>query len=244
MKKVWLFILVVSLIALFVVSCSQVVLYVCPDGTKVSDATLCRSVQKEEQAIVPAEPEGDSDSDVNESMGNAVVLSKDITRLLDKKSNFQSASYHLRFNDNDHPIFLKGTTLKTYISVPTIIQKGTQYDALIVDLSTHTGSGYCERERYCESLGFKTIVDPSVFHYYTPLDWVDEIQSATKIGENQIKGRPVWVLLVNGERTYYVDVYYGVPLKVEIGKDVYLYDDMVFNKVEDVDVQYTIRDLK
>ncbi len=239
-------VVIILTLSLFLIACSPDVLYVCPDGSKVEDAALCNPQQREENTIVPVEDEKPAenltDGNLSENYVNPTSVPKDVAKILEKRNNLVSASYVFRLNDQGSDVYLKGSTMKIYVPVPKVVLKDLQYDAIIVDLTAHAGQGYCERERYCDPVGYRADVEEKFFHYYSPFDWLEEIETAEKIGEGQIKSRKVWVVRVNGDRLYHIDYYFGIPIKVEVGKDIYLYDDIVYNKVTDYQVQFEVRE--
>lgn len=240
----------VALLLLFtslLVSCSQELLYVCPDGAKVSDATLCRGVEKVENTIVPVKEvkpvTNVTDGNLSDNFGSINKnVPKEVAKIIDKRKNLMSASYIYRINDQGYDVFSKGSSMKVYMPVPKVVLKNLDYDTIIVDLEKHTGQGYCERERYCDKIGYRLDLRQDEFRYFSPFDWLDEIESVEKISEGKIKDRIVWVVKVNGDRIYHLDYNFGIPLRVETKGIVYMYDDIVYNKVKDDEVLFSVRE--
>ena len=108
------------------------------------------------------------------------------------------------------------------------------YDVIYLDKESKTAQAYCD-SRKCKVKGKKEDLNYEEFYIFTPLDWINEIESAEKIGEELIEKRNTWKLSTN-KGTIWVDSYYGVPMQVEFAENTYKFQKMNFNDVKDEDV--------
>ena len=178
-----------------------------------------------------------------------VIVSRipdEIQDVLDKKNNAKSLIYDyqedlLRIKAEIYHTALKGNTMKLEIPPGSDILNTMELDTVIFDIPSGKGTGYCASEKYCITTGEMGPVDFTDYYQQTPFDWLSQITEAEKIVEENLQNRKVWKVLVNGEDFYWIDTYYGIPLRVENQGTVYEYDNMLFNKVSDEDLIFTLR---
>jgi len=221
MKRIPLLILL--LVALLAVSCATK--YVCPDGSTVADPASCPKVPEE-----PTE-----------------TLSAEIEELLSRSKNVESMSYDYKRVDQPlvRPVsvWIKDVYVKQELLVQTDILNKNEMDVIIFNTAAKTAQAYCESQRYCVKTGDAGMVDYGTYYLKTPLDWIDGVASAEKISEAKIGDRAVWQLKTKDGANLWVDTYYGVPLRVDVGNERHEFQNLIFNRVQEKEVQFEERDL-
>ena len=135
-----------------------------------------------------------------------------------------------------YTFFVKEAKVK-YILNPTykaIDLDDEAYDTIYLDKELKTAQAYCDN-RKCKVKGKKADLDYDEAYIWTPLEWIGGIEFAEKVGEELIESRNTWKLSIN-DFIVWVDTYFGVPLQVEFLDNLYKFQNMVFNDVEDEDV--------
>jgi len=203
-----------------------------PVGVIVVSETSKTKIIEEEQEVVEIEEETIIEVNVEET---AEV--KELLSIADKK--VEGISYKYRgpeTNEFFYEFFVKGNNVK-YIIDPTYKDPHLDddaYDAVYIDNQLKTALGYCD-DRKCRIKGNKEVLDYDEVHILTPLDWLNSIEFAEKLGEELIGKRSTWKLSTNNF-TIWVDSFFGVPLKVESNGSVYQFQMMKFNDIKDEDV--------
>lgn len=215
-------VLILLLIALLVVSCAPT-RYVCPDGSTVADADLCP------KAPAPTK-----------------TISAEIEEVLSKSKNVESISYDYKRFDKplERPVnvWVKKLAVKQELIVQTGILNKNEKDVIIFNLADRTARAYCESKNFCIKTGDVGAVDFDQYYFKTPLDWIDGVTSAEKISEAKIGERTVWQLKTPEGVSLWVDSYYGIPLRVDVGDERHEFQNPLFNEVQDKDVQFIERE--
>ncbi|MDP3699176.1 MAG: hypothetical protein Q8R47_06350 [Nanoarchaeota archaeon] len=214
------------LTVLFVTSCATK--YVCTDGSTVSDPDLCPKTTEE----------------IKEPVSNQGLS---IEELLMKSRNVESMSYDYKRVDKplEKPVdvWIKKLIIKQRLNVQTEVLNKNTMDAVIFDTGATTAQAICESKKYCIKTGDAGPVDYDQYYVKTPLDWIDGVASAEKISEAKIGTRNVWQLRTPEGVSLWVDTYYGVPLRVDVGNERHEFQNVLFNGVQEKDVQFAERDL-
>jgi hypothetical protein len=133
---------------------------------------------------------------------------------------------------------VKGDNIK-YFPIPdykTIDIDDDAYDTIYINKESKTVEGYCDA-RKCHVKGKKADLNYDDVYVWTPLDWLENIEYAEKIGEELIGGRrSTWKLSTSNLGTVWVDSFYGVPLQAELEGNKYQFLNIVFNDVTDEEV--------
>lgn len=140
-------------------------------------------------------------------------------------------------------VWIKKLIVKQELLVQTDVLNKNTMDVIIFDTGAKTAQAYCESQRYCIKTGDAGSVDYDQYYLKTPLDWIDGVTSAEKISEAKIGTRSVWQLRTPEGIDLWVDTYYGVPLRVETGTERHDYQNVLFNSIEEKDVQFKEKDL-
>lgn len=104
----------------------------------------------------------------------------------------------------------------------------TYYDTVFLDYDKKTAVGYCRHQTKCLKKEF--VIDFSKHGVKLPREW--DVPADAKItGVEQFDNRDVKrVAFSNGFML--LDEYYGIPLKVSVGSDVWTYNDLAPNAAE------------
>jgi|SRR3989338_5834237 len=211
-----LLILLLLLSALLLVSCGTK--YVCPDGSTVSRQDLC-PVEKQHQETP-----------------------QEIREVLDHSAKVNSISYQYKRVDlplvRAVKVSVKGKYVKQELIVQTTVLNKNQMDVIIFDTQNRTAEAYCESRRLCVKTGDAGPVNFDQYYLKTPLDWVNNLAYAEKISEADIGNRDVWQLRTDAGVGLWIDTYFGVPLRVDVGNERHEYQNIVFNSVADSEVQF------
>lgn len=213
MNKIFLLLLLLS--ALLLASCSTK--YVCADGSVVKDLAACpKSLEKFNEPAVE--------------------------EILAKSKNVESMSYDYKRVDKplEKPlkVWAKGMWVKQELPVQREVLYRNDKDVIVFNIVEKTAQGYCESVNFCIKTGDSGAVDYQQYYLKTPLDWVDGLESVEKISEAKIGNRNVWQLRTKDGVDLWLDTYYGVPLRVDVGTERYAYQNIIFNRVEDEEVQF------
>lgn len=227
--KIIIFMLVLSL---FLISaCAQTTAPIVekqiePVGVDVVRETTTKKTVEEEE--IKEEPE-----EVEE-------VSSEVNQLLSlSKEKVQSISYKYKGPETKgffYEFFVKGNKIK-YVMDPThkdVNIDEDAYDTIYVNKESKTALAYCDNKR-CKVKGKKAVLDYDDSYIPTALDWLDNMESAEKIGEELIGMRNIWKLSANNI-TIWVDTFFGVPLQAESEGQIYQFQKMTFNQVKDGDV--------
>lgn len=232
-------IILVLVAAVILAGCSKE--YQCANGKIVSDPSLCASEQKS----APAQ-ESPTASAVAETPVLEYNIPEGIQKVLDRSKTLKSFTYI--YKEVHRPLelprtfWIKGSIVKREMPVITSILYNNKIDTAIFDRVKKTAMGYCESEKYCAVRGKVGPLDYDEYYVNTPFDWIEEIRTAEKLNSERMFDRDVWKLNVNkGEMTMWVETYYGVPLRVDVGGKRYEFTYPVFNSLTDSDVAFKER---
>jgi hypothetical protein len=137
-------------------------------------------------------------------------------------------------NNLVYDIYIKGakmayvTTDKNEYSLPT------DYNIIYLDTAAKTAMSYCTHQT-CVPKGKRGDVTYSAIYIATPLDWLEGITSAKKVGEEQIERRATMIVDTNKGKMW-IETYYGVPMQVQKDGTTYLFQQMAFNAITDAQV--------
>ncbi len=206
------------LMTLVITSCTTK--YVCSDGSTATNPDSCPKV----------------------SEAPAKVLSAEIREILSKSKNVESLSYDYKRVDKplERPVnvWIKKLTVKQELIVQTGILNKNVMDVVIFNLADRTVHAYCESKKFCIKTGDVGAVDFDQYYLKTPLDWIDGVTSAEKISEAKIGERKVWQLKTDEGVSLWVDTYYGIPLRVDVGSERHEFQNIIINSVADGEVQF------
>ena len=219
------------LLALVIAVSSCAVRYVCPDGSEVLDPNLCSSADKPEpEQIAPAEKTSN-------------LIPADVQELLDQRKDIVSMSYNYKRFDKPLEVplkfWVKGIAVKRELPIQKKVLNKNEMDIIIFNTVSRTANFYCESQKYCIKTGDIGSADYDQYYIKTPFDWAEEITSAEKTSEELVFNRKVWVLKTNQEISMWVDIFSGLPLRVDAGDKRHEFENPVFNRVEDNEVQFT-----
>ncbi|MFH1276315.1 MAG: hypothetical protein ABIH82_04350 [Candidatus Woesearchaeota archaeon] len=233
MKKV---ILMLIFVFLLMVACSSNKEYVCSDGQVVSNPDFCQE-EKAETTTIPTSstPQTTTSSPSQES------IPVDIKELISKSSKVKSMSYEYKNSpdrtDSIYSVLFKDNKMKIELPIFTKIQNQNEIDTVIIEMNSKTVRAYCESFSYCIEQGDRGEVDYSQYYKPTPLDLLENINSAEKVGEEIVFDRNTWKLKVNGNQFYWIDTFYGVPLKVDGNGEYHHYEKALFNQVRSIEFE-------
>jgi len=135
-------------------------------------------------------------------------------------------------------VWIKDDTVKRNIDFDRDKPGDIEQDAVIFNTTKKTATAYCEDLGACETSGEVGEVTYDDYYVKTPFDWSNEITSAEKIGEVTLYDRETWIIEANDGMKVWLDNYYGIPLKVELGEISYEFSYPAFNKVDDEELGF------
>jgi hypothetical protein len=171
----------------------------------------------------------------------AAQLDPEIKKIIDQNSKLKSMNYYYYETDGaqGYGYYIKGSNVKVILAGSSIYKAENLFDTVYLDLNVKSAFGYClNRQRCGPNPSIKTL-NFNDYYRKTPLDWVQEITSGSKTGEEQIGGRDTYIISFSRAGTDYkvwLDTYFGVPLKFQEGQKTYEYREAKFNMVSDNDV--------
>jgi len=194
------------------------------------------SETKKSNIIVPEEKTDEIKDEVKQE-----EITDEIKEFLSIAENkVQSLRYSYKGPQTDDFLYrflVKGNKIK-YTPEPsrsTIETDENDYDTIYIDIELKTAEGYCE-SRKCKVKGKKINLNYDESYIWTPLDWLDNIESAEKLGEQTIGKRNVWKLSSSNLGTIWVDSFFGVPLQAEYEDNLYRFQEISFNDIKDEEV--------
>ncbi|MBI2208951.1 hypothetical protein HYU50_05650 [Candidatus Woesearchaeota archaeon] len=215
-------IVLMAFLLIFIYGCAQTA-----EKTPVSE-----KAQEPEEAGAAAETE--------EKAPSTNGISPEVKQLLDTAgTKVKSVRYSYKgpeTADFYYQFYVKGNKIK-YLPDPdykAIDVDEDAYDAIYLDKGLKTALAYCD-DRKCRVKGQKAELGYNDAYIMTPLDWLSQIKSAEKTGEELINKRSAWKLSTNAG-TVWVDTFFGVPLQAESSGNLYKFDKISFNDVKDEDV--------
>jgi len=217
-------VLLTILILVFIVACAEK--YQAPTVTSPQQ-------QAPTNAEIPKPKE-----EVQKIMPLRDEIEPEIRDLLSKhKTRIKSIYYKYRgpkTGSSFYEFYIKDAKIKYKPSQETkFLDRPESVDSIFIDSKTKTAKSYCEAA-YCTYKGKKQDLIYDDAYIMTVFDWVDVIQ-ATKVGEEVIDSRSTWKLETE-KGTIWVDLFYGIPLKAESNGNVYRFEQIAVNSVQDSDV--------
>jgi acid stress-induced BolA-like protein IbaG/YrbA len=190
--------------------------------------------------VIVIEEELDEPVETIEEVDKEKGISSEVKELLSKADEeVQSLRYNYKgpeTKDFFYEFVVKGNKIK-YTIDPTFKDlhlDDDAYDMIYINKEFKTALAYCDG-RECRSKGKKTYLDYDEVYILTPLDWLDRIEFAEKIGEEVIGRRNTWKLATN-DFTVWIDDFFGVSVRVEFADNTHQFEKMVFNNVKDEEV--------
>lgn len=207
---------------------SACVVEVPEEGTPIEKQELEEVIEEEVEEPVEEVPE-------EKEMSLEV---KELLGIADEK--VQSLRYSYKGPETDESLYkfvMKGNNVKYVLDPPNkpIDAYEDAYDTIYLDTELKTAQAYCD-DRKCKVKGKKADLGYDEVYIWTPLDWLDNIEFAEKVGEELIDRRNTWKLSTKNLGTMWVDSFFGVPLQVEFDENKYQFMKMVFNDVKDEEV--------
>jgi len=168
-------------------------------------------------------------------------IQKEVQELFDKASE-KTTSMHYRYRapetQEDVYEFFVNDNLIRYIyqhSVKDVNLDKDAFNAVYLDAAKKTAEGYCDAQT-CIEKGLKKSLPYNDAYIDTPLDWIAKVQTATKLGEEQIDRKKTWKLDTD-IGLMHIDSYSGLPLRIVDGIDKYEFIGLVANGVKDEEVR-------
>lgn len=126
------------------------------------------------------------------------------------------------------------------------------YTIVLVDHTTNSSKAYCRDNTQCDKKNAGPFIVPfAEWDFPTPFDWIGRIKASTSVivrDQATTYSRPTTRIEFTYEDTpanAWVDNFFGLPIRVEVGKDAvgagdavrtYEYRDLGVNRVADADV--------
>lgn len=202
----------------------------------------CTAAQQPAPAPAPAaeiKPAAKPDAGQNAAVKQQDGISPDVMDLLAKsKTKVKSIYYKYRgpeTGSNFFEFYAKGSKIK-YLPWKALksLDQPADYDSIFIDKSSQTAQSYCEA-LYCAVRGKKADLKYNDAYIYTINDWVGSITQAKKVGEEIVDDRSTWKLETN-QGIFWIDTFYGIPLKIESSGKTYRFEQIAVNSVQDSDV--------
>ena len=204
----------------------------------------CTTVQEKKlpptaKPKITAEVNQTVEQNVTKPKQEILNISPEVAELLNKsKTKVTSINYIYKGPEtgNDFYVFYtKGVKVKYLPSrIGTILDRPDSVDSIFIDVSLKTAQTYC-MDRRCIFKGKKGDLNFYDAYILTICDWLRGITDAKKIGEEVIDDRNVWKIETN-RGIFWIDTYYGIPLKIESNGNVYRFQQIAVNSVQDSDV--------
>ena len=169
-------------------------------------------------------------------------ISDEVRQLLDKsKTRVNNIYYKYRGPETTNigfniiEFYVKGNKIK-YLPYRELkaLDRPESYDVIYIDKLLKTAQTYCD-DRTCIYKGKKGDLNYNDAYILTIFDWINGITQANKVGEEVIDDRNVWKVETN-EGILWLDIFYGIPLKIESGGKTYKFQQLNVNGVLDSDV--------
>ena len=169
-------------------------------------------------------------------------ISDEFKELLNKsKIRVKSISYKYRGPEttsigfNIIEFYVKGAKVK-YLPYRELraLDNLESYNSVYIDTAAKTAQSYCD-DRTCIYKGKKGDLNYEDTYIPTVFDWLNGVTQAKKVGEEVIDDRNTWKIETN-KGTFWIDTYYGIPLKIVCNDQVYRFEQIVVNGVRDSDV--------
>lgn len=231
-NKIILSILVFSL--LIISACVQTTVEPITRSQEPVGVDVVSETSKTKTIEVNEEPEEIEEESIKETSPEV----KELLSIADEK--VQSLRYQYKgpqTKDFFYDFVVKGNKVK-YTMDPTyktIDVDEDAYDIVYFDNELKTAQAYCDNKK-CYVKGKKTDLDYDQAYIWTPLEWLNNIEFAEKLGEELLGKRSTWRLSTSNLGTIWVDSFYGVPLQADFGGNLYQFVKTTFNDVKDEEV--------
>lgn len=166
-------------------------------------------------------------------------ISDEVKQLLDKSKTRVSNIYYKykgpETEDKYYDFYIKGVKIK-YLPARKLqaLDQQDSYNSIYINIADKTAKSYCD-DRACIYKGMKSALDYDKTYILTMFDWANGITKANKVGEEVIDDRTTWKVQTN-EGTFWLDTFYGIPLKIESNGKIYRFQQLNVNGVQDSDV--------
>ena len=136
---------------------------------------------------------------------------------------------------------VRADKIKVELPFQTVVTPGTNYDTIFLDTMEQTGVAYCREESLNRCPDPERVFQVQYDTYFrrTPYQWLKLVTYAEETGSAAIDGRQTIRLTadIEGKQTLlFLDTFYGLPLKVEQGEDIYEFRRLIANQVTEEDV--------
>ena len=167
-------------------------------------------------------------------------MSAEVKELLSKaEQKVQSISYKYKGSETSdlYQFYVKDVRIRYILNPPvkSLDVDEDAYESIYINKEERTAEAYCA-ERKCKVKGKKENLSYDEAYVMTPLDWLNRIGYAEKLGEELIGKRSTWKLNTDNAGTVWIDTFFGVPLQIEFNGNEYQFMQMTFNDVKDSDV--------
>lgn len=200
----------------------------------------CAQTQQQSTAA----PKTEANAGVKQTTQSAAYPSKqeipaEVSELLSRhKTKITSLYYKYKGPESGeefYDFYVKSSRIKynPYLEIKTL-DAPDSYDTIFIDKTARTAQSYCVAA-YCKYKGKKEDLSYDNAYISTPLDWINGLTTAKKVGEEVIDSRSAWKIETN-KGILWVDTFYGIPLKAESGGKTYRFQQISVNSVQDSDV--------
>jgi hypothetical protein len=184
------------------------------------------------------------------------VPTKKVRDILAKQGDKVTSMSYLYQDPSNKPekdeVYVKGSKVKIALAQLDHVEDDLYIDHVYIDKSTQTALGYCEDIIYrCKDPNKAFPVSYEKYARKNPVEWIDGVTYAEEVGSEMFDDRMMMVLQFEkggNNIKMWVDTYYGVPLKIEVGSgadvDTYLFSRIAFNSVTDDQLTHPKIELK
>ncbi len=187
-----------------------------------------------------------------------ITIPQILSDLLAKRSSVKSIQYDYTATDEaqQYAVWIRGTKVKIgAATAQTLSHEGQFFSHVYFDTASHTVKALCDSPNLCSQTTEKGSFTVPYDEYYrkTPLDWALALEQGlyspieSDASEVLIDNRITEVFRYdegNKKTRFYIDKFYGVPLKVETVSDdpagskrkFVLYKNAAFNSLIEADV--------
>lgn len=199
-------------------------------------ASCAPQQQFQQQAVPAAKP--DIVSQPAPAQPNLEVTAE-VKELLDKSKAKVKSAYYKYYGPetgaNFYEFYLKDSKIKYNPNRELkTLDRLDSYDTIFIDKSLKTAESHCVAT-YCTYKGKKQDLDYDDAYIPTIIDWGSGLTYAKKIGEEVIDDRSTWKV-DSSKGTLWIDIFYGIPLKVDSSGKSYRFRQISVNSVQDSDV--------
>ena len=204
--------------------------------------TSCAAVQQTPVAKPAAPQPSAAASPAAPAAQQKQEISPEVKLLLDKsKTRVQNIYYKYKgpeTGNNFYEFYAKGSKIK-YLPFREIkiLDRQDSFNAIYIDKISKTAQTYCD-DRTCVYKGKKADLNYNSAYISTIFDWIDRITQANKVGEEVIDDRSTWKVETN-DGVFWLDAFYGLPLKIQSSGNIFRFEQLNVNGVQDADVTHS-----